>query len=102
MEHVSRASEGGVVDDAARLAFRLDTLSTSLFWIAGTVTVLCVIAGVLAMTTNVDTLGLLSQQTEAQGRTAVGLALIGAGLGAGGIIAGLAGVLKALVHRREL
>jgi hypothetical protein len=48
VEHAGRASEGGAVDYAARLA------------------------------------------------------LIGAGLGAGGIIAGLAGVVKALVHRREL
>jgi hypothetical protein len=102
---VERSGEETVAsagDDTTRLAYRLDALSTWLFWTAGIVALLCIVSGLLAMSTNIDTLGLLSPQAQTQGRTAVGLALIGLGLGGGGIIAGLAGVIKALVHRREL
>jgi hypothetical protein len=84
------------------LAARLDLLSTWLFFIAAMVVVLCVIAGVLALSTNIDSLGLLSPSADASARAAVGLALIGGGVAAGGVIAGLAGILKALVNRREL
>ena len=81
---------------------RLDLLATWRFVIAAMVVVLCVIAGVLALSTNIDTLGLLSPQADASARAAVGLALIGGGVAAGGIIAGLAGILKALVNGRGL
>ena len=83
-----------------QLAARLDLLATWLFFIAAMVVVLCVIAGVLALSTNIDSLGLLSPQADASARAAVGLTLIGGGVAAGGIIAGLAGILKALVNGR--
>jgi hypothetical protein len=84
------------------LSARLDLLSTWLFFIAAMVVVLCVISGVLALSTNIDSLGLLSPSADASARAAVGLSLIGVGVAAGGVIAGLAGILKALVNRREL
>jgi hypothetical protein len=84
------------------LSARLDLLATWLFFIAAMVAVLCVIAGLLALSTNIDSLGLLSPNADASARAAVGLTLIAGGVAAGGVIAGLAGILKALVNRREL
>jgi hypothetical protein len=89
-------------DAAPQLAYRLDTLATWLFYTAGAVVVVCIVAGLLALSTNIDTQGLVSPQAENSGRTAIGLGMIGVGLAGGGIIAGLAGILKALVHRDNL
>lgn len=87
-------------EEAPTLAYRLDGLATWLF-IAAVVVLFCgVIAAVLALSTTIDTLGIVSPQTESQSRLAVAAALFGAGLAGAGIVAGLAGILKALVHRR--
>jgi Na+/proline symporter len=81
------------------LAYKLDTLATWLFVTAAVVLCLGLIAGVLALSTNVDTFGIVSPQAESQ--LAVAAALFGGGLAGAGIVAGLAGILKALVRRRD-
>jgi Na+/proline symporter len=83
------------------LAYKLDLLATWLF-IAAVVVLCCgVIAAVLALSTTVDTFGIVSPQTESQSRLAVAAALFGGGLAGAGIVAGLAGILKSLVRRRD-
>jgi Na+/proline symporter len=83
------------------LAYKLDTLATWLFVTAAVVLCLGLIAGVLALSTNVNTFGIVSPQAESQSRLAVAAALFGGGLAGAGIVAGLAGILKALVRRRD-
>ncbi len=84
------------------LAYKLDALGTWLFMAAGVIVVLALVASLLVLSTTVDTLGLVSPQVESQSRVAIAAALFGTGLAGGGIVAGLAGILKALVRRREL
>jgi hypothetical protein len=76
-------------------------LATWLFIAAVVVLVFGVIAAVLALSTNIDTFGVVSPQTESQSRLAVAAALFGGGLAGAGIVAGLAGILKALARRRD-
>jgi hypothetical protein len=89
-------------DERSRLGSRLDVLATWLFTIAGVVLLCGVIAAILALSTTIDTLGVVSPQVESNSRVAVAAALFGGGLAGAGIVAGLAGILKALVRRREL
>ncbi len=88
-------------DEPSPLAYKLDVLATWLFIAAVVVLVCGVIAAVLALSTNIDTFGVVSPQTESRSRLAVAAALFGGGLAGGGIVAGLAGILKALVRRRD-
>jgi Na+/proline symporter len=88
-------------DQRSPLAYKLDLLATWLF-IAAVVVLCCgVIAAVLALSTTVDTFGIVSPQTESQSRLAVAAALFGGGLAGAGIVAGLAGILKSLVRRHD-
>lgn len=89
-------------DEPPRLGSKLDTLATWLFMTAGLVLVLGLIAAILALSTTIDTLGVVSPQVESRSRAAVAAALFGGGLAGAGIVAGLAGILKALVRRRDL
>lgn len=84
------------------LAQRLDGLATWLYWVAGLVLACAFISGLIVLGTNADTFGLISPQVETEGRLAIALALIGGGFAGAGIVAGLGGILKALVRRREL
>ena len=52
--------------------------------------------------TQVETFGLVEDSVEESGRSGVVLFALGAGLTAAGLIAGLAGILKALVRREDL
>jgi hypothetical protein len=88
-------------DETSPLAYKLDVLATWLF-IAALVVLCCgVVAAALALSTNIDTFGVVSPTTESQSRLAVAAALFGGGLAGAGIVAGLAGILKALVRRRD-
>jgi hypothetical protein len=89
-------------DEPSRLGSKLDVLATWLFMIAGVVLLCGVIAAILALSTTIDTLGVVSPQVESQSRLAIAAALFGGGVGGAGIVAGLAGILKALVRRRDL
>jgi hypothetical protein len=89
-------------DEPSPLGSRLDTLATWLFMTAGVVLCLGLIAAVLALSTTIDALGIVSPQVESQSRLAIAAALFGGGLAGAGIVAGLAGILKALVRRREI
>ena len=77
-------------------------LATWLFMTAAVVLFCALIAAILALSTTIDTLGIVSPQTESHSRLAVAAALFGGGLAGAGIVAGLAGILKALVRRRDL
>jgi hypothetical protein len=108
-QHVTTAStsevgsvEPGSVSELSPLAQRLDGLATWLYWIAAIVLVCAFLAAVIVISTNADTFGLVSPQVETQSRTAIAVALIGGGFAGAGIVAGLGGILKALVRRREL
>jgi hypothetical protein len=89
-------------DELSPLGSKLDTLGTWLFMTAGVVLFLGLIAAILALSTTIDALGIVSPQVESQSRLAIAAALFGAGLAGAGIVAGLAGILKALVRRRDL
>ena len=95
-------AEGAPASELSPLAQRLDALATWLYWVAGLVLACAFVSGLIALSTNADTFGLVSPQVETDGRVAVALALIGGGFAGAGIVAGLAGILKALVRRREL
>ena len=95
-------AEGAPASELSPLAQRLDALATWLYWVAGLVLACAFVSGLIALSTNADTFGLVSPQVETDGRVAVALALIAGGLAGAGIVAGLAGILKALVRRREL
>jgi hypothetical protein len=88
-------------DQLSPLGSKLDTLGSWLFLTAGVVLALGLIAAILALSTTIDTLGIVSPQVESQSRLAIAAALFGAGLAGAGIVAGLAGILKALVRRRD-
>jgi hypothetical protein len=88
--------------DMPPLAYKLDALGTWLFMAAGVVLVCTLIAAILVLSTTIDTLGLVSPQTESQSRVAIAAVVFGAGISGAAIVAGLAGILKALVRRREL
>jgi hypothetical protein len=88
--------------EPSQLGSKLDALATWLFMTAGLVLLLGLIAAILALTTTIDTLGVVSPQVESRSRVAVAAALFGGGLAGAGIVAGLAGILKALVRRRDL
>jgi hypothetical protein len=90
------------VSELSPLAERLDGLATWLYWVAGLVLACAFVSGLIVLSTNADTFGLVSPQVETDGRVAVALALIAGGFAGAGIVAGLAGILKALVRRREL
>ena len=94
-EHTSR-------QDLPPLAYRLDALSTWLFMACGVVILCTLVGALLVLTTSIDTLGLVSPQTENKGRFALAVIVFGAGLAGAGIVAGLGGILKALVRKREL
>jgi hypothetical protein len=105
-EQVTTAAQG-VVGRRSRaemppLAYKLDALGTWLFMAAGVIVALALIAAILVLSTTVDTLGLVSPQVESQSRVAIAVAVLGSGIAGAAIVAGLAGVLKALVRRREL
>jgi hypothetical protein len=89
-------------DELSPLGSKLDALATWLFATAGVVLCCGLIAAVLALSTNIDALGVVSPQVASQSRLAIAAALFGAGLGGAGIVAGLAGILKSLVRRRDL
>jgi len=88
--------------DLTPLAYRLDALSTWLFMAAGAVLVCTLIGAILVMTTTIDTLGILTPQTENRSRFAIAAIVFGSGIAGAGIVAGLGGILKALVRRSEL
>ncbi len=88
-------------DEPSPLAYKLDVLATWLFVVAAAVFCCGLIAAVLALSTTLDTFGIVSPQTESQSRLAVAAALFGGGLAGAGVVAGLAGILKALVRRRD-
>jgi hypothetical protein len=97
----------GTVDTDPRrelspLAQRLDGLATWLYWVAGLVLACGFVSGLIVLSTNADTFGLISPQVETEGRIAIGLVFVGGGFAGAGIVAGLAGILKALVRRPEL
>jgi hypothetical protein len=94
--------EPAPVSELSPLAERLDGLATWLYWVAGLVLACAFVSGLIVLSTNADTFGLVSPQVETDGRVAVALALIAGGFAGAGIVAGLAGILKALVRRREL
>jgi hypothetical protein len=89
-------------DDLPPLAYKLDALATWLFMASGMVIVCTLLGALLVLTTSIDTLGLVSPQTENKSRFAIAVIVFGSGIAGAGIVAGLAGVLKALVRRREL
>ena len=93
---------GQTGDELSPLGYKLDVLSTWLFVMAGVVLCFGLIAAILALSTNFDTLGIVSPQVESRSRLAIAAALFGGGLAGAGIVAGLAGILKALVRRRNL
>ena len=95
-------AEPAPASELSPLAQRLDALATWLYWVAGLVLACAFVSGLIALSTNADTFGLVSPQVETDGRVAVAAALIGGGFAGAGIVAGLAGILKALVRRREL
>ena len=95
-------AEPAPASELSPLAQRLDALATWLYWVAGLVLACAFVSGLIALSTNADTFGLVSPQVETDGRVAVALALIAGGFAGAGIVAGLAGILKALVRRREL
>jgi hypothetical protein len=84
------------------LAYKLDALGTWLFMASGVVVVLALIGAVLILSTTVDTLGFVSPQVESKSRIAVAVVVLGSGVAGAGIVAGLGGILKALIRRREL
>jgi hypothetical protein len=89
-------------DELSPLAAKLDTLSNALFWVAGVVFVCAFLGALFAASTNVDTLGLLTPQAESHSRLAIVAIVFGTGFAAAGVVAGLAGILKALVRRRDV
>ena len=95
-------AEPAPASELSPLDQRLDALATWLYWVAGLVLACAFVSGLIALSTNADTFGLVSPQVETDGRVAVALALIAGGFAGAGIVAGLAGILKALVRRREL
>ena len=105
--HVTPPAEGQVSelqpthDEPSPLGYKLDVLANWLFVLAIVVLLCGLIAAVLALSTTIDTFGVVSPQTESQSRLAVAAALFGGGLAGAGIVAGLAGILKALVRRRD-
>jgi hypothetical protein len=101
--HVSAASaEEGSRADLEALAYKLDALSTWLFMAAGLVLVCTLIGAILVLTTTINTLGLVSPQAESRSRFAIAAVMFGSGIAGAGVVAGLGGILKALVRRREL
>ncbi len=105
-EHDVGSAVGTVDPDPAPqlspLAQRLDGLASWLYWVAALVLACAFISGLIVLSTNADTFGLISPQVETEGRLAIALAVIGGGFAGAGIVAGLGGILKALVRRREL
>ena len=85
-------SERRMVDE------RLDLLATALFCVAGLVLALSLIGAVMIASSS-ESLGLLSPDVERQGRGLAAIATLGSGFAAAGVLAGLAGILKALLRR---
>ena len=79
---------------------RLDLLATGLFLVAGLVLALALIAAVVVASSS-DSLGILAPDVERQGRGLAAVAALGAGFAAAGVLAGLAGILKALLRRDD-
>jgi hypothetical protein len=89
-------------DDLAPLAYKLDALSTWLFMAAVVVIVCTLVGALLVLTTTIETFGVLTPQATSRSRFAIAAIVFGSGVASAGIVAGLGGILKALVRRREL
>ncbi|MDX6668231.1 MAG: hypothetical protein QOK04_1611 [Solirubrobacteraceae bacterium] len=76
---------------------RLRTLANALFWSAGIVLVLSIIGAITVAST--QSLGLFAPEVEAQGRGFVAIGALGAGFTGAGMLAGLGGILRALLRR---
>ena len=88
--------------EVAGLGARLNQVANGLFWLAGIVFALTVIGTLIVASTTFDTFGLIDPNAESQSRSVVEVALLAAGITAGGILTGLAGILKALVRQDVL
>ena len=84
------------------LGQRLDQLANVLFGLAGVVLLLAVIGAIVGASTEVDTFGLVDESVTESGRSGVLVLALGGGLTAAGVLAGLGGILKALVRRDDL
>ena len=84
------------------LGQRLNSLANFLFGLAALVFLIGFIGAFVGAGTQVETFGLVEDSVEESGRSGVVLFALGAGLTAAGVIAGLAGILKALVRREDL
>ena len=76
---------------------RLRTLSTALFWAAGIVLLLSIIGAITVASS--QTLGVFLPEVEQQGRGFVALATLASGFTGAGLLAGLGGILRALLRR---
>ena len=75
---------------------RLRMLAMGLFWAAGVVLALSLIGAITIAST--QTLGFFNPDVEQEGRSLIALATLGAGFTAAGMLAGLGGILRALVR----
>lgn len=87
----------GVERERRSLDERLDLLATGLFLVAGLVLALSLIGAVIVASSS-DSLGILAPDVERQGRGLAAVAALGAGFAAAGVLAGLGGILKALLR----
>jgi hypothetical protein len=85
-------------DEPATLESRLKMLAVGLFWAAGLVLVLSLIGAITVASTD-QSLGLFAPEVEKEGRGLVAVAALGAGFTSAGVLAGLGGILTALLVR---
>jgi hypothetical protein len=79
---------------------RLGVLAIALFWGAGLVLLLSVIGAITVASTD-QSLGLFAPEVEKEGRGLVAVAALGAGFTSAGVLAGLGGILTALLRRTD-
>ena len=76
---------------------RLRVLAIALFWAAGLVLLLSVIGAITVASTD-QSLGLFAPEVEKEGRGLVAVAALGGGFTSAGVLAGLGGILTALLR----
>jgi hypothetical protein len=84
-------------DEPSTAETRLRVLAIVLFWAAGLVLVLAVIGAITVASTD-QSLGLFAPEVEKEGRGLVAVASLGAGFTSAGVLAGLGGILTALLN----
>jgi hypothetical protein len=87
-------------EERSTLEHRLAVLAIALFWAAGLVLLLSVIGAITVASTD-QSLGLLAPEVEKEGRGLVAVAALGAGFTSAGVLAGLGGILTALLRSDE-